>query len=189
MILFIDTETSGLPRDYKAPSSKVDNWPHLVTASWIRADDNTVFVERNFIRKPEGFTIPTAASDIHGVTQEMAERDGVPISDILAWLLLDLAFCEAVVAHNLAFDKAIIEAEVYRLGEPSRLPFDAVDEICTMEIGTPICRIQGQYGYKWPRLTELYEHLFGDTFGDQHTSLADVQACARCFWELQKTAS
>ncbi len=186
MILFIDTETSGLPGDYKAPSSKVDNWPHLVTASWIRADENTVFVERNFICRPEGFTIPTASSDIHGVTQEVAERDGVPIADILARLLLDLAFCDTVVAHNLDFDRAIIEAEVYRLGAPSRLPFDGLDELCTMKLGTPVCKIDGRYGYKWPKLTELHAHLFGDTFDDQHTSLADVHACARCFWELSK---
>ena len=28
--LFFDTETTGLPRNYKAPSSDTRNWPRLV---------------------------------------------------------------------------------------------------------------------------------------------------------------
>jgi hypothetical protein len=27
--LFFDTETTGVPKDYKAPSSDTDNWPRL----------------------------------------------------------------------------------------------------------------------------------------------------------------
>ncbi len=28
--LFFDTETTGVPKDYKAPSSDTDNWPRMV---------------------------------------------------------------------------------------------------------------------------------------------------------------
>jgi DNA polymerase III epsilon subunit-like protein len=37
-IVFFDTETTGLPRDYNAPSSKLDNWPRLVQLAWIVSD-------------------------------------------------------------------------------------------------------------------------------------------------------
>lgn len=61
--MFFDTETTGLPRNYKAPSSDVNNWPRLVQLSWILTDKNYNVISTNeFIVYPEGFTIPTAAS-------------------------------------------------------------------------------------------------------------------------------
>ena len=40
--------------------------------------------------------------------------------------------------------------------------------------------------YKWPKLTELHEFLFGESFTGAHDALTDVKATARCFWELYK---
>lgn len=37
--LFFDTETSGLPNNFNAPSSNTKNWPRLVQLSWIVTDD------------------------------------------------------------------------------------------------------------------------------------------------------
>ena len=34
MYIIFDTETTGLPRDYNAPMSDVDNWPRLVQIAW-----------------------------------------------------------------------------------------------------------------------------------------------------------
>lgn len=34
MYLFFDTETTGLPKNYKAPASDSDNWPRLVQIAW-----------------------------------------------------------------------------------------------------------------------------------------------------------
>lgn len=33
--LFIDTETTGLPKEYDAPYTDIDNWPRLVQLAWI----------------------------------------------------------------------------------------------------------------------------------------------------------
>ena len=47
-------------------------------------------------------------------------------------------------------------------------------------------RLPGKYGkYKNPSLTQLHMHLFGEKFDDAHDALADVVACARCFFELK----
>ena len=37
--LFFDTETTGVPQNYKAPSSDTDNWPRMVQLAWIVTDD------------------------------------------------------------------------------------------------------------------------------------------------------
>ena len=41
-------------------------------------------------------------------------------------------------------------------------------------------------GYKFPRLEELYEVLFKQQMKDAHNALADVEACAKCFFELME---
>ena len=38
--LFFDTETTGLPKDFKIPRYVVSNWPRLVQLSWIVTDEN-----------------------------------------------------------------------------------------------------------------------------------------------------
>lgn len=51
--LFFDTETTGLPRDYNAPSSDTDNWPRMVQLSWIMADGKGAEVATgNYIIRP-----------------------------------------------------------------------------------------------------------------------------------------
>lgn len=37
-ILFFDTETTELPKDYGAPTTDTKNWPHMVQLSWIVTD-------------------------------------------------------------------------------------------------------------------------------------------------------
>lgn len=187
MILFVDTETTGLPRDYRSPSSDTANWPHMVTISWlVMADADKTIAARNYIRRPDGFDIPEQASAIHGVTTEIAREQGVCVDDILGRLLLDLRYCDTVVAHNAAFDQAIIEAEFHRRGSPVRPVFERTKIECTMQIGTIVCKIPGRYsGFKWPNLTELHQHLFGEGIADQHTSTADVLACAKCYWKMR----
>jgi DNA polymerase III epsilon subunit-like protein len=39
--------------------------------------------------------------------------------------------------------------------------------------------------YKWPKLTELHENLFGELPAVSHNSLADVHACLRCYLKMR----
>tara|TARA_B110000908_G_C9962776_1_gene317636 strand:+ start:106 stop:219 length:114 start_codon:yes stop_codon:yes gene_type:complete len=34
-ILFFDTETTGLPKDFNAPIEEVENWPRLVQLGYL----------------------------------------------------------------------------------------------------------------------------------------------------------
>ena len=45
--LFIDTETTGLPKEYDAPYTDIDNWPRLVQLAWIVYDYTTIVVRKN----------------------------------------------------------------------------------------------------------------------------------------------
>jgi hypothetical protein len=39
MFLFFDTETTGIPANYKAPASDFGNWPRLVQVAWLLVDE------------------------------------------------------------------------------------------------------------------------------------------------------
>jgi len=39
MMLFFDTETTGLPRDWNAPITQTNNWPRMVQLAWLQYDD------------------------------------------------------------------------------------------------------------------------------------------------------
>jgi len=77
-----------------------------------------------------------------------------------------------------------MESEFLRYGIQSTLRFK--NKICTMERTTSYCAIEGDYGYKWPTLSELYFLLFDTSFKETHNAEADVEATANCFWELKK---
>jgi DNA polymerase III epsilon subunit-like protein len=183
MILFFDTETTGLPKNWKAPVTDLDNWPRLVQLAYLVYDfDGNLIHSCNEIVKPNGFTIPTEASNVHGITTEMARQRGSDINDVFELFLIHLKRSKMIVAHNMAFDEKIIGSELIRLGKENVIV--AKEKICTMLKTVDLCKIEGPYGYKWPKLEELHRYLFNHDFEGAHDALADIQATAKCFWEL-----
>lgn len=185
MFLFFDTETTGLPRNWRAPLTDLDNWPRLVQLAWLMYDQEGNKTDgNNLIVKPEGFVIPEEASRVHGISTELAMEKGLDLSEALKKFASDVARAKIIVAHNISFDEKIMGAEFLRKNINHGL-FDTV-RICTKEESTNFCRIPGAYGYKWPTLAELHIKLFDSNFEGAHDALADVEACARCFFELVK---
>ncbi len=185
MYLFFDTETTGLPRNWNAPLSDLDNWPRLVQIAWLQYDNKRrKLLERDYIIKPEGFTIPPDASQVHGITTTRAKRDGVALKKVLREFSMLIDKSSLLVAHNMAFDKKIVGAEFLRKGINNNLT--QTQKICTMEASTPFCKLPGNYGYKWPKLTELHFTLFNNEFEETHNAAVDITACAKCFWELKR---
>lgn len=186
MYLFFDTETTGLPKNWKAPVTDLNNWPRLVQLAWLLYDSRDQEIKRaNRIIIPEGFTIPTEASNVHGISTERAHEEGIELSEALNEFSQTLNEADFLIAHNISFDQVIIGAEFLRKDIKSRLV--DIPKICTMKTTTNICEIPGKYGFKWPNLTELHQHLFQKGFDGAHDALADVKACADCFFELKKT--
>lgn len=74
-LLFFDTETKGLPKDWNAPVHNLDNWPRLVQLAWQTYDHSGNLIEEHeYIIKPEGFSIPVEASNIDKITNVGLQR-------------------------------------------------------------------------------------------------------------------
>jgi DNA polymerase III epsilon subunit-like protein len=187
MYLIFDTETTGLPANYKAPVSDSDNWPRMVQIAWQLYDKNgLVWETESYIIKPEGFVIPEEVAKIHRVTQERAEAEGVPLREALDHFVQSAKESEFLIGHNIQFDEKIVGAELFRLGLDSNIADNG--RICTMKNSVEICRLpnpNNPYTLKWPNLAELYRCLFQEDFAEAHDALVDVRACARCFLELR----
>ena len=182
--LFFDTETTGIPKDYKAPCTNTDNWPRLIQLGWLLTDAaGRILSEGNHIVRPDGFEIPKAASDVHGITTEFALENGKPLLDVIFAFGADLNQADCVVGHNLDYDLHIVGAEYVRLGYDSRIMF-ARPTLCTMQATIQFCNIPGRFGPKWPKLMELYTKLFGQEFDGAHDAMADILATKDCFFEL-----
>lgn len=185
MYLFFDTETTGLPKNWKAPVTNLNNWPRMIQIAWILCDKKGNRIESSeFIIKPENFIIPLEASRIHGISTEKAMNEGKDLKTVLLAFneLVDQVDC--IVAHNISFDEKIIGAELLRKKVSS--DFESKRKLCTMEASTNYCRISGHYGYKWPTLSELHIKLFGEDFEGAHDAYADINATEKCFWEMKR---
>lgn len=183
--LIVDTETAGLPANWKAPVSDSANWPRMVQLAWSMYDPQGRLVEsHSHIIRPEGFTIPAGAAAVHGITTERALREGISLAVALEAFVACLNRAKLIVAHNIAFDAKIIGAELFRLNSPAQL--HTKPQLCTMEASTRYCKLPSRYGYKWPTLTELHGILFATGFDGAHDALNDVNACAKCFFELKE---
>ena len=185
MYLIFDTETTGLPDNYKAPMDDTENWPRLVQLAWQTHDENgQLIAARNYIVRPEGFTIPFNSEKVHGISTERAEREGYELKEVLRIFDADVRSCEYLVGHNIDFDIKIVGAEFVRTDlEHGVLELGSID---TKDEATDFCKIPGGKGgkFKWPKLSELHEVLFGEPFEDAHNAAADVEATARCFFAL-----
>lgn len=184
--LFFDTETVGLPADYDSPASDTANWPRMVQLSWILTDVQGNYLSQgDYIIRPNGFEVPVEASNIHGITTEIAYAQGVPLDSVLLLFMHDLDMAEYIVGHNVSFDIHVVDAEMIRMGYEGRL--SSMKAYCTMIASTDYCKLPGMYGhYKWPKLQELHKKLFGYNFDGAHNSAADIEATCKCFWELRR---
>ncbi len=185
MYLFFDTETTGLPRDWSAPVSDLSNWPRMVQIAWLLYDAGGARVsKKEYIIRPEGFSIPQEAAKIHGITTEKASAAGVYLRAVLEEFSAVMERARYLIAHNMRFDEKIVGAEFLREGVTHKL-FEA-RKICTMTETTEYCKLPGNYGNKWPKLSELHFKLFNETFEEAHSAAVDVEICAKCFWELAR---
>ena len=176
--MFFDTETTGLPkyRDhaYKAPG----NWPHIVSIAWIVLDEKLSIEKKEyFIIKP-CWEIPQESVRIHGITYEKAIKEGHDLREVLDKFWLD-AGTRPLIAHNMDFDlNVLINAELWDLGR--RYPF-INKTYCTMELTRNVLKLPGNYGYKNPKLSELFEFIFKKKPTGLHNSLKDTELLVAIF--------
>jgi DNA polymerase-3 subunit epsilon len=178
-IIFFDTETTDLP-DYKSPAGP--HQPHVVQLAAVLVDGSS---ERSLVTlvQPDGWVIDPAAQATHGITLTRAQAEGVPIAQAIAQFDELLAQADLAVAHNVRFDRLLMDSEYLRLGRRADWPAT----FCTMQACTDIVRLPGYRGaYKWPRLEEAFRHFFHRPPAGAHDALADVRTCMAVFEELTR---
>ena len=185
MFLVFDTETTGLPKNYNAAISDVENWPRVIQLAWALYDREGILIEKRVdLIRPDGWSIPTEPFWIeNGFDQKKSEAEGIPIREALMPFLNKIEVTTHLIAHNLSYDHPVLGAECVREDVRSK---NKPIRVCTKEEATDYCKIPGNYGFKWPTLSELHIRLFGEDFENSHDALADVEACAKCFFELLK---
>ena len=186
MYLVFDTETTGLPKNWRAPISDTENWPRCVQLAWQVHDDMGKLVEsKSYIVKPDDYDIPFESEKIHGISTLLAEKEGIELNVILNEFNDSISKSKFIIGHNVNFDLNVIGCEFYRNNIPSNIELTDVLDTCT-ELTAQLCKLPGGRGgkFKLPTLTELHEFLFASTFQEAHNASADVEATARCFLEL-----
>lgn len=183
MFLIFDTETTGLPKNWKAPLSDFDNWPRMVQLAWqCHSIDGKFLFAKNHVIQPEGFSIPENVVEVHGISNEIAKEKGIPLTEALKDFVADVKKSTCIVGHNISFDINIVGAELLRCKMPEIMT--TAPQLCTMTESTEFCAIMKNGKPKRPTLTELHTKLFHIPFEEAHNAAADVEATSRCFLEL-----
>ncbi len=150
-ILVFDVETTGL-----IPKGPSDLNPYIIQFSFILYNLQTRSIERKhdfYINPP--IDIPEKITEITGITKEMCVEKGVPLILALDCFYECYTMSNTVIAHNMAFDSAMVKIELERNKEEIELLayycfnlFDTsfeqsrgIDRFCTMRYSTNICNI------------------------------------------------
>ena len=115
MYLIFDTETTGKIENWKAEVTEIDSFPRVVQLAWQLHDYKGELIEvKNYIIKPDGYTIPFNAEKIHGISTERAEKLGMPIEFVMDEFKKALEETDFAVGHNIEFDMKVMGAEYTR---------------------------------------------------------------------------
>ncbi len=194
MILFFDTETTGLP-DFKVRSADPTQ-PHLVQLALVTCeDDGTEIKAISVIVRPNGWEITPELTAIHGISHERASAVGIPEDEVVDLFVMFQGRSTLRVAHNESFDRRILRIAMTRAG----LERDFIEHIearasfDTCGAAKPIINLPptdkmlaaGFTGPKPPRLEECIKHFFDEELPGAHDALIDTRACARIYFHLQ----
>lgn len=207
-VLVFDTETTGLPKSRVIDPSNLHEWPYIVQFSYIIYDTetNTVLdVIDHVVKMPNGIMIPEESIQIHRITNEMSQQNGIYIEDVLDEFFEHLKNTDQLVGHNVSFDINMVKVELLRHIYGNRENIDTIKKykeqlsyiynykniICTSTNKNAIdfCNIEAKNKYgnvylKYPKLIELYEKIFQHSPNGLHNSLNDIIVTLRCFMVL-----
>lgn len=190
MNIFIDTETGGTdPRVHE-----------ILQIAWKLADDQLRPVEdrhghsgiKNYYLP---MTLPATekALKINGLTNQFLEKEATGPEEVYRALVSDMENCSDVYAHNLPFDRSMLEADAARrLGHDH--PFTvAIKQFFARANLHDTKRDYAQLRREWllrtypgPYLDELCRHLGIRTDSFRfHDARSDVNAMCQCVKEIK----
>lgn len=179
--LILDLETTDL---IKKENEKII-YPEVLQIAWALTTKKGIIIKKKsyIINTPKLELLKSPPlSEIVNIDYESAIKVSVDLEIALEELLLDSKLSETVVAHNIDFDIKILENIYYKNYQYS--PFKRLRKICTMKSSVDFCKIPHHYGYKYPKLSELYYTLFGQSITNSHNAYVDVSHTLKCFVKL-----
>ena len=194
-VLVFDTETTGLPEKGASIYDK-SKWPYIVQLSYILYDlsANSAQITDNYIAIDGSIVISQESYEIHHISREILDVQGINIVEALKGFNECLNVCDVVVGHNISFDKRLIFVECFRhnikqyFTDFKHNVMIHKAEYCTMKNTTEFCKLErlttaNQVYYKHPKLSELYTILFPNepVPKNLHNSLVDVAMTLRCY--------
>ena len=200
IVLVFDTETSGLFQDV----TNIDKCPRITQLSFIlynTTTNETIETYNEYIQQSASMDFSLKAFEITKITKEMCDA-GVTIRDALTAFFRAYMRANEIVAHNIEFDKKMIQTEVIRESlirdldiEYAFMFNDMFNKVrnkktyCTMLSGKSITNITitGKHGNfnKSPKLSELHEKLFGTVPENLHDSSVDTMVCLKCYLKIK----
>jgi DNA polymerase III epsilon subunit-like protein len=185
-VVVFDLETTGLYPRGEHPKN-YHKFGRMLSIAWklVAKKTGRVLTQQYYVIKVDK-DVDLGRVDIHHITREEVDRVGVELSIVLDRFFENLNRASSLIAHNAEFDTTILKSELYRSERYSDLEMMKTKRVvCTMKLTTPILKIPSQWGgYKWPKLAELYEYLFNESFEDAHHAMADVEALTKIYKEL-----
>lgn len=194
--LFIDIETTGLVPKIEVPGKRPGTtkkeqlpyetgymqYPYIVSMAWAIDDEEPKY----YVLNQEGREIPKEASDIHGITTEIADKSDMTFIEAAYLLLNDAKGSEIVVGHGLYFDTSIIKANFLRHETPESFAYMVLEDVLHKYKRIDTMRSTAKMMRKWPTLSELHLKLFRRGF-ECHNAKNDLEATRRCYkWLLKK---
>ncbi len=180
-LLFIDTETSGVPLRWDRPYSDQKNWPSVIQVAWIIYDCHSKEIRRvcEYIYDKD-ISISKASQKIHGLDIEMLASHGSRRKDVLRKLAHDInKYNPLIIGHFVELDVQVLSADYFRAQLDN--PFIGKDFFCTMLSSE---KFSYNPQIKYLRLSQLYDHLFDLEPKTLHEAEIDAELTATCFFEL-----
>ncbi|RED96972.1 3'-5' exonuclease [Marinoscillum furvescens] len=182
-LLFVDTETSGMPENLQAPPSDTASWPFILQIAWKVYDTSGELLktENHYIYEEE-ISIEQQSIAVHGITLDKLKPAGKPRKTVMQLLTADLRkFRPMIIGHFVEFDSKMIQVALHRSGMKNIIK--AYPHFCTMRATTDYALMTNSM---YPKLDELYLRLFNEKLTDQHDALADATATAKSYFALRQ---
>lgn len=156
MIIYLDTETSGLRPGNICQLSYIKQYKD-------RVEPVNLFFKVSYVEM--------SACAVHHFSVELLKKlsGGKTFKDYAKKIAKDFDSADLICAHNIDFDFSFLRKEFESVG----VEFKYNETFCSMKKFTPVCRLcrSSSKGYKYPKLNELCAYFnITDKDVEQETS-------------------